>query len=78
MRFTLIVAALAGIATFANAQESPIPGTHFIVNSVPSPAGDKLAATYGEGAITVTPLTGSEVQRVSFSFSISFRCIPEP
>ncbi|KAF8349612.1 hypothetical protein F5887DRAFT_1070908 [Amanita rubescens] len=67
MRFTLIVTALAGIAAFANAQrqQSPIPGTHFIVNSVPSPAGDRLAATFQDGQkdVTVTPLTGSEAQR---------------
>jgi hypothetical protein len=68
MRFALIATALAGIATFANAQQPPIPGTYFIVNSVPSPAGDRLAAAFQDGQkdVTVTPLTGSEVQRVSF------------
>ena len=68
MRFTFIITALAGIATFANAQEPPIPGTYLIVNSVLSPAGDRLAATFQDGQrdVTVTPLTASEGQRVSF------------
>ena len=57
MRFTLIATALTGIATFANAQQSPMPRTYFIVNSLPSPAGDRLATTFidGQRDITVTP-----------------------
>ena len=52
--------------------QSPIPGTYFIVNSVPSPAGDRLAATFqdGQSDVTVTPLTGSELQRVWLDTSI--------
>ena len=48
--------------------QSPIPGTYFIVNSVPSSAGDNLAATF-QGAqqdviVTPGPMSGSETQRV--------------
>ena len=78
MRFTLIVTALVGMAAFANADQ-PSPGTYLIVNRVASPTGQSLAATFegGQTKLTVTPLTGSSAQLVSF-FSISFRGIPEP
>ena len=80
MRFALIVTTLAGIATIANAQEQPNPGTYYIVNRVRSPAGNKLAATFqvGQSNVIVTPLNNSVVQRVSFLFSISFRDVFEP
>lgn len=46
--------------------EQPSPGNYYIVNSVPSPKGDKLAATFqdGQSNVFVTPLNGSEVQKV--------------
>lgn len=46
--------------------QPPIPGTYFIVNSVLSPAGNRIAATFqdGQSDVTVTTLTASEDQRV--------------
>jgi hypothetical protein len=69
MRFTLMVTVLAGIATFANADQ-PRPGTYCIINRVRSPAGERLAATFGGGQtkLTVTPLNGSDAQHVGFFF----------
>ena len=54
--------------------QAPIPGTYFIVNSVPSSAGDMLAATFQDVQqdVTVTPgpLSSSETQRVWLDTSI--------
>ena len=67
--------------------QTPIPGTYFITNSYLSPVDDtgRLAATFEDGQgdvtdVTVTPLNGSEVQRVwldslshiLFSISLDF------
>ena len=51
--------------------QPPPPGIYYIVNSVSSPAGNKLAATYqvGQSNVIVTPLNKSEVQRVWLDIS---------
>ena len=47
-------------------QPPQVPGTYYIINSVLSPAGEKLAASIQNsyGNVIVTPLTNSRLQQV--------------
>jgi hypothetical protein len=57
--------------------QQPSPGKYHIVNSVLSPQGNKLAATFQDGQpnVFVTPLNGSEVQQVLQVTFYSYYCL---
>lgn len=54
------------VALLIQVPQQPSPGKYHIINSVRSPGGDKLAATFkdGQSNVFVAPLNGSEVQQV--------------
>ena len=65
------------VALLIQFAQSPIPGIYIIVNSVRSPAGNELAATFqgGRSDVTVTPLTRSDFQHVWLDSSHIFLSI---